>query len=229
MRNEANFNIEIAIEGCINSLAEKFLKWPYNFFTESDAHSYLYYYIFRSGPKALKLLYPTNEKGIKTVLIHREYPTSFRYRKNSMQLDEAGGRGHYDLVVLNPAFLKKHSLEQVIAKNYKKCRKEEKNQLLAAIEFKLIVSPLSKSVRQEIKKDFTKLSWALDLGQAVNSYMIVFNRVRPEDGFINQFKSFSEESPEVKGIYVESSKMGGRHYRVIYTDNWTTRLRYEKS
>jgi hypothetical protein len=85
--------LDSEIEKCIKSLAEKFLKWPYNFFTESDAHSFLYYYIFRSGYKLLKLFYPTKDSSIKTVLIHREYPTSFRYRKNNMELDEKGEGG----------------------------------------------------------------------------------------------------------------------------------------
>jgi len=122
----------------INSLAEKFLKWPYNFFTESDAYSFFYYYIFRSGPKNLKLYYSTNDPAIKTVLIHREYPTSFRYRKESMKLDDTGGRGHYDLVILNPEFVAKHTIDEVIAKDYKKCCVAEQNHLLAAIEFKFI-------------------------------------------------------------------------------------------
>ena len=42
------------IERCINSLGEKFIKWPYNFFTESDAHSFLYYYFLRSAHSSLK-------------------------------------------------------------------------------------------------------------------------------------------------------------------------------
>jgi hypothetical protein len=118
-RKIMNQSLEDNIEKCINALLEKFLKWPLNFFTESDAHSYLYYYFFRFGSKEIKKPYHTNDSK-RTVLIHREYPTSFRYRKETMQLDEKkGGRGHYDLVVLDPEFVKAHKLKQVIAKNYK--------------------------------------------------------------------------------------------------------------
>jgi len=75
-------------------------------------------------------------------LIHREYPTSFRYHKKNMQLDEqTGGRGHYDLVVLNPKFIASHTIDEVIAKDYTKCCKDKKHHLLAAVEFKLIIKP----------------------------------------------------------------------------------------
>ncbi|MDK2801666.1 MAG: hypothetical protein PWQ70_3285 [Clostridiales bacterium] len=85
-------DLHLEIERCINSLGEKFLKWPFNFFTESDAHSFLYYYIFRSGSKPLKIPYPSKD-GRETVLVHREYPTSFRFRKENMELCESGDRG----------------------------------------------------------------------------------------------------------------------------------------
>jgi len=46
------------LEACINSLGEKFLKYPYNFFTESDAHSFLFYYLFRYGTRDYKTVVP---------------------------------------------------------------------------------------------------------------------------------------------------------------------------
>jgi hypothetical protein len=57
----------ITVERCINSLCKKFIKWPYNFFTESDAHSFLYYCIFRAADKTLKAQYPTGDESVKTV------------------------------------------------------------------------------------------------------------------------------------------------------------------
>ena len=68
----AEFDIE-KLERCINSLGEKFIKWPYNFFTESDAHSFLYYYIFRSAHRSLKVQYPTLDESVKTVLIPNRF------------------------------------------------------------------------------------------------------------------------------------------------------------
>lgn len=217
------------IESCINSLAEKFLKWPYHFFTESDAHSFLYYYIFRSGPKTLKQSYPTLDPTIKTTLIHREYPTSFRYLKDNMKLADKGGRGHYDLVILNPDFMIKHSIDEIIAKDYKKCCVDEKNHLQAAIEFKFITSPLSKNMREEIQKDFIKLSWAVEKEQATHAYMIIFNRARTEKAFYDELDISSKNNPLVKGLYVESVKRQRRDYKVIYLNNWSqTLVRYVK-
>ncbi|MDD3894258.1 MAG: hypothetical protein PHU36_04480 [Syntrophomonadaceae bacterium] len=218
-------DIHADIERCINSLAEKFLKWPFNFFTESDAHSFLYYYIFRSGSRELKQQYPTANPQIKTVLVHREYPTSFRYKKEGMELNDTGGRGHYDLVVLNPDFMKEHSINEIIAKNFKKCCVNEKHHLLTAIEFKLVVSPLSKNLREEIAKDFTKLTWSLE-SQAQNAYMVIFNRVRPEVTYYEELNQLAQENPQVKAIYVESVKEPKRHYHFIYLNNWANKLRF---
>ena len=220
--------LDSKIEKCINSLGEKFLKWPYNFFTESDAHSFLYYYIFRSGYKLLKQRYPTKDSSIKTVLIHREYPTSFRYRKSNMKLDEKGGRGHYDLVVLNPDFVASHSIGEVIAKDFKKCCKDENDHLLAAIEFKLIVNPLSKALESEIEKDFQKLTWSIINRQARSAYMIIFNRVRPEKAFADSLRKIALQNPHVKGLYLESVVGEKRHYDPTYLNEWTQRLRFTR-
>jgi hypothetical protein len=218
-------DLHLEIERCINSLGEKFLKRPFNFFTESDAHSFLYYYIFRSGSKALKVTYPSKD-GEETVLVHREYPTSFRFRKENMDLFESGGRGHYDLVILNPDFLANHSIDEVIAKDFKKCKVEVQDHLLTAIEFKFIVSPLSKNMRSEIIKDFRKLVMALEAGQTQTAYLIVFNRSSHEEDFIREFEELSDLDSRVKGIYIESIKGNTRYYKVVYINQWSNKLRF---
>ena len=218
--------LEKPLDSCISSLSHKFLKWPNNFFTESDAHSFLYYYIFRSGPKDLKLFYPTND-GSKTVLIHREYPTSFRFFKESMERDDRGGRGHYDLVVLNPEFIKNHSIKQVMAKDFKECCTEEKHHLLAAAEFKLITMPLSQNMKGEIKRDFQKLNFALESGQTQLAYMIIFNRHANDLSFINDLRSYACINKNIKLIYVESVMRIPRHYYCLYTDNWSEMLKFK--
>jgi hypothetical protein len=221
-------NLDSGIERCIKSLGEKFLKWPYNFFTESDAHSFLYYYIFRSGDKLLKRFYPTKDSSNKTVLVHREYPTSFRYRKDNMELDDKGGRGHYDFVVLNPEFIRNHSIQEVIAKDFKKCCKTEKDHLLASIEFKLIVNPLSKRLEREIGKDFKKLTWSIEKGQARSAYMIIFNRVRQQKAFADSLTTIEHQNPHVKGLYLESVVGKKRYYNIKYLNenNWKQKVRY---
>jgi hypothetical protein len=115
-----------------------------------------------------------------------------------MQLDDTGGRGHYDLAILNPDFIAKHSIDEVIAKDFKKCAVEEKNHLLAAIEFKLIVNPLSKGMRSEIEKDFCKLSFAKNLNQAMTTYMVIFNRCREEKAYISELTRMAAKNPYIK-------------------------------
>ena len=69
-----NEKLSLDINKCIRTLVMKFRECPYNFFTESDAHSYLYLTFFRYGASALKGLYISLDTK-RTVLIHREYPS----------------------------------------------------------------------------------------------------------------------------------------------------------
>ena len=220
-----------SLQLCIKSSIEKFQKWPNNFFTESDAHAYLYYYFFRFGSRDLKKLYSTKDPKVKTVLIHREYPTTFRYHRSTMELDEArGGRGLSDLVVLNPEFVANHSLEEVMAKDYRTYCKDEKHQLLAAIEFKLIVKPLDKKMEKEIEKDFKKLTWAIESGQVDDVYLIIFNRARKEERFVQDLRGLKMRYLKVKGVYLESIVSSKeRYYEIIYLndEDWKYKIRYK--
>jgi hypothetical protein len=186
--------------------------------------------MFRSGPRELKVFYPTSDPKNKTVLIHREYPTSFRYKKTEMVLDEKeGGRGHYDLVVLNPDFVNAHRIEEVMAQNYKKSRRETPYHLLAAIEFKLITRPLGKNLVEEIHRDFQKLSWALEKKQTKQAYMIIFNRAREEKRFWEELlPEMAKQNPRVKGIYIESIIKKKKNYNIVYLNNWKSKLRYSR-
>lgn len=205
------------LEECIQSLAYKFRKHPFNFFTESDAHSFLYYYMFRFGPKELKIPYPTQNPTIRTVLIHREYPTLFRYSKKELELSLNGSRGHYDLVVLDPDFVKNNPIHKIIAKDYDECEKYPiAPPLLAAIEFKFLVRPFQHQMIEELKCDFKKLTWALgeqaeepveaQTGkQATNAYMLIFNRsVKPWDIKLTQLKRSFKADDRIKVLYAES-------------------------
>lgn len=215
------------IEKCIKSALEKFLKYPHNFFSESDAHCYLYYYFFRYGSNAIKRSYQTRD-NMKTVLIHREYPTRFRYeyKKKTIRLGK-GSRGHYDLVVLDPAFVKTHDLSAITAKDYRKLATDQFPQLLAAIEFKLIINPLSKNIRSEIEKDFQKLRLAIKHKQAKQGYMIIFNRSSEEKDFKDEISKYPR-AEGLKIIYIESIKDPERNYDILYLGNWKYKLRYRQ-
>ena len=116
----------------INELQAIFRKHPQQYFSEHDIHSVLY----RLTQEQLK----QQEKGSQTTLdgyitslVHHEYPTPFRCDMQGYKFRRAGEeertpkgglykRGHYDLVILNPDFVKNNTLDIVCGKNYKKLR-----------------------------------------------------------------------------------------------------------
>jgi len=159
---------------------------------------------------------------VKTVLIHREYPTVFRYKKKEMEISPEGGRGHYDLAILNPDFMANHSLETVIAKDFAKVATSERDHLLAAIEFKFIHRALGRDMRGEIKKDAIKLNWSITLEppQSQNAYLLVFNRYKHEPTLIADIKNWSRNYPQVKMLYVESVIAKEKHKKVLFHGKW---------
>lgn len=116
----------------INELQAIFRKYPQQYFSEHDIHSVLYHLT----QKQLKQHGETSQTtldGYKTSLVHHEYPTPFRCdmqgykfrRTGEEERTPKGGlykRGHYDLVILNPDFVKNNTLNIVCGKNYKKLR-----------------------------------------------------------------------------------------------------------
>ena len=215
-----NETLSSDINRCIRILSEKFRKWPYNFFTESDAHSYLYLSFFRYGTPALKSLYQSKDHR-RSVLIHREYPTFFRYSQKELKLcrlDESKGTcGHYDMVVLNPDFINNHEIQQVISKDntIRQTVNFNDNHLLAAIEFKLLHKPLTGDLRDEIKKDFIKLGWALETKQAREAYMLIFNRYGEERNYWQTLEELQREHQGIKLVYQESYYNGDKHKTFI--------------
>ena len=69
----------LAIEPRIRTLVNRFKGRASNFFTESDIHSYLYLVFYRE--KRFSKQYPTADPSVMTILIHREYPTFFRFKE----------------------------------------------------------------------------------------------------------------------------------------------------
>lgn len=217
-----NEDLSKTIERCIQILSEKFRKWPYNFFTESDAHSYLYYSFFRYGNRTIKITYPTKTTTERTVLVHREYPTFFRYSQKELirySLEKRQGTtvGHYDMVVLNPDFMRSFDIEQVISKSntIRQSIAFNDHHLLAAIEFKLLHKPLGQALKDEIKKDFVKLSWALETRQARDAYMLIFNRYGNEKSYWKELEGLEATYPGVRLIYQESFYIGKDHKTFI--------------
>jgi len=114
--------LQTAFKGC-----------PHCFFSEHDIHSSLFS-IAKRELEQVGIDSQTTSDGYTTSLVHHEYPTPFRcdmhgneFRLPSREEErtQKGGlykRGHYDLVILNPDFVKNNTLDIVCGKNYKKLR-----------------------------------------------------------------------------------------------------------
>ncbi len=123
-----------AVNETIKMSCDEFQSHPTLFFMENDIVCYFYSILQQKLP----IVY--DKDGHKHTLVHMEYPTPFRcdMSKNKFKLKndedrtEKGGkyqRGHYDMVVLDPDFIKQHSYEVIKAQNYKLY----KNQVLSKI------------------------------------------------------------------------------------------------
>ena len=116
----------------VKQLTETFRKYPNCFFTEHDIHSVLYNIAKEELQLKDVLTGKTSDKH-RVMLAHHEYPTPFRcdMHGHSFQLKGEedrtirGGkykRGHYDLVILNPKFVRNNKLDVVYGKDYQKFR-----------------------------------------------------------------------------------------------------------
>ncbi len=189
--------------------ANKFRENPYYFFTESDIHSYFYYCIYNTKMEFIK-------DGKRIYLVHREYPTNFRYRKKDLLNDnyvppplkkKVGARGHYDLAVLNPHFVEKAATcEDIINKNVslleKRIKATNEDELLAAIEFKYVIKD-SKNFESEVLNDLKKLEIAKKHG-VEKAYCLVFCNIE-DCSVVRNIKKIIEHAPsEINAVFVQS-------------------------
>ena len=178
INNKKNINYRVfkGIRKTINRFREK----PLYYFTEADIHSSLVRDILQGSSN--ELIYKKNNSKKNILLLHQEFPTSFRYipakikegfyktniiEKTDLSNSKNGARGHYDLVVINPSFVKKmlanqNSDEKAIKHIMNKSianTKANNNELLFAIEVKFLhlFNIKNKSMEKEIEKDNEKL------------------------------------------------------------------------
>jgi len=102
-------------------LGEMFHTYPDYFFTEHDIHSLL----CDIANEELQLHGVTpieTSDGHQVSLVHHEYPTPFRCDMEGYNFEKKDNppykRGHYDLVILNPEFVRKNELDVVCAKDF---------------------------------------------------------------------------------------------------------------
>ena len=193
----------VKIESKIKTLVNHFKQKPLNYYNEADIHAYIYHAFYRD--KSFSKQYPTVNPDQKTVLIHREYPTFFKFERKIpiVPSERAERRGHYDFVVLNPEFVTANPFKVVVNNDFRVTAKETKvKPLLTAIEFKFITRKIGKGMINDIEMDFQKLKWTSDFSKSL--YLLIFNRYGQIDEFFEEFERMSQESPEIRAIFVIS-------------------------
>jgi hypothetical protein len=121
----AHENIIGAVDQSIEELCKEFRSRPTLFYTEHDMVSFFYTILQRT----LSMATVRDRDASEHFLVHMEYPTPFRCDMGGEQFQIKGDeerndqgtlypRGHYDIVVLSPAFIKEHSYELIKAQDY---------------------------------------------------------------------------------------------------------------
>jgi len=213
--------INIKVWEAINQTINKFRENPYYFFTESDIHSYFYHALYSSYNEE-------STEDIKRIYcVHREYPTNFRYRKQDLLNDTIsepnkldgilGSRGHYDIAVLNPEFIKTINSERdIINKDIKLVIQREKSnknfnikELLFAIEFKYIINNSEKFVK-EVKMDNKKLLFAINKGGAAKAINLVFCNVNSTKYIEPVITEVQNADKKILSIFIHSYYKEGK-------------------
>ena len=169
----------IQLETALHRLVESFWEEPYRYFTESDAITALQSW-FVNRP-ALTQPHCTND-SFETGLLHREYPTFFRFRKSDpvKRLPKPARRGHHDLVLIDPAYVRDHGAETVTNRDIENCGTVSSPPLLAAVEFKFFARPWSSDGVRSVEQDLGKLNLTLDVVEspayARAAYLCIFQR-----------------------------------------------------
>jgi len=209
--------IEEIVNKGIKKTINKFRENPLYFFTESDLHSYFYHSIYST-----KLEVVRNNKRI--FLIHREYPTNFRYYKRDLVEDDflepypldakIGDRGHYDMVIINPEFAKNYSdniydIKHIINKDVSLLEQRVKNdiesvkkELVYAIEFKYVINN-SKVFIDEVKADNKKLLFSTRWG-AVHAVNLVFCNIKDSKNIETVREEVKKAPKQIDAFFVQS-------------------------
>ena len=165
----------IQLETALHWLVESFWEEPYRFFTESDAVVALQSWVSRRPELAQTL---RTADGFETGLLHREYPTFFRFSKTepTEHLGPPARRGHYDLALLDPAYIQYHEAETVVNRNIDDRGDLSCPSLLAVVEFKLLAGGLNPSQIGDVREALGKLRLALQSPDTDAACLCIFQR-----------------------------------------------------
>lgn len=100
----SNQEIISIIDKGIDKLIHRFLEKPYSFYSENDLHCELYHILSEMGlNKSCRVR--ADKRIVESSILHKEYPTKGRYRRNNSgpsEKVERGSRGHLDISIWDP-------------------------------------------------------------------------------------------------------------------------------
>ncbi len=147
-----------SIDTVLLAIVDEFLLKPYKYFTEAD--------VVTDCHNRLLNVYnqpAISSDNIEVDLVHREYPTFFRFddKNPTERLEKETGakRGHYDVAVINPLFIQSHEITTIANRDIKTevLRNKAISPLRAVIEFKLFDRSISKGRYKGILWEIDKL------------------------------------------------------------------------
>ena len=209
----------------IELLCNEFRSHPTLFFTENDIVCYFY----RLLQEKLPVLKVKDKDDCGHFLIHTEYPTPFRCNMGNGTFKvveddirtEKGGkykRGHYDLIILNPDFIKHYSYEVLKAQNYELYKREVLSgnnsygpTILYGIEFMFSRDPLKFSRGKDKEKGIDE--FVKKVIQDADKLLASKNNMV---GFMGQVKMFTfvkGSSEEICSLLTE--KLSGRNEIIL--------------
>lgn len=210
--------IDKAVFDDIRRTINRFRENPFYYFTESDIHSSLYRDILEGYSN---IFYPNlKQSSLRVSLLHHEYPTSFRYKKDqlgewnyfkedSLKLTDPNGnhgdRGNYDLVVLDPEITNldsefvKVTLKDIINKNIKtKSYEKVKPLFFIEVKFLHLFNYNHINMFKEVKRDNEKLALGLHYTKNAKALNLVFCAAdnSSDTSVISQIKSYIRNSKD---------------------------------
>ena len=211
MDNELLVNIESGIKELIESFKAK----PYTFYSENDLNSALFHILSLKGVNK-PCMSRLGRKKIPSSILHKEYPTKGRYKRNNRGPSikkRRGTRGYYDICVWDS--------ETASRRQFKASGGKNEQRTLVAIEMSL--NEHHSLFEWRVYWDLLKLT---DPDNEVEKgYILFFVRDYPyektgfpEDGFISKLKNMFDQEKKVNILYIESKGLETRTVQISDTN-----------
>ena len=193
----------VRYEESISKTVDDFLESPYSYYSENDLHCQLYLNMCNLGLNQ-KCLVNTPLGLASSTILHKEYPTKGRYKRNNNGPSakiETGSRGHFDLSLWDP----EHSAKRLISSP----GGIGEQRTIGAVELSL--NEHHERFKWHALWDHMKLS---DPANEIEKGVILFfvrdypyeSTGFPRDGFIKTLSENFKDKDGVSLIYVERYK-----------------------